>query len=76
MKKIYLRILVILFFLAFGLADAQNIVPLVRYYSNWTGKHFYTTQNDAPAGYYSEGTLCYVSYPNSFGVPLLMQFTF
>jgi len=59
MKNKFFKPIIVLFF-AFGIGNAQNRVPLIRYYSHSTLKHFYSTKNDAPPGYFSEGVLLYV----------------
>lgn len=61
MKKNILRILIISLFLTISIAKAQNSgIPLFRYYSYISTKHFYSTSSVAPSGYVSEGVLCYI----------------
>jgi peptidoglycan hydrolase-like amidase len=39
--------------------QANNTVPIYRYYNSSTGDHFYSTDNSTPSGYSSEGTAFY-----------------
>jgi hypothetical protein len=76
MKSNYLKISIFFLFFTFSFVNAQQQIPLVRYYSNSTGKHFYTTKNDAPSGYVSEGILVYVlgSPASSFCEPIFLLY--